>query len=102
MSSIGLKVLMALSGLVLWGYLIVHFTTGNACCARRTMEKLVSETGDAHIRPNAYLMVYSAFKNPVVVAIYVVGQILLFSHLLHGSVSLFQSIGGYRLFRASL
>jgi succinate dehydrogenase cytochrome b subunit len=94
---------MIISGIVVLAffvYHILHFTVGSACCAVRIMEKIPTDMG-ARVRPNAFLMVHSAFKNPAVVAVYVVGQILLFAHLLHGAVSSFQSLGGHRLFRAA-
>ncbi len=83
---------MIVSGLVVLAffiYHILHFTVGAVDGATFRTE---------HGRPDAFFMVYSAFKIGWVVAIYVVGQILLFMHLLHGSVSLFQSIGAYRIF----
>jgi succinate dehydrogenase / fumarate reductase, cytochrome b subunit len=42
---------------------------------------------------DVYKMVVTAFKNPGLVAIYIVGQGLLFAHLFHGTQSLWQSLG---------
>lgn len=76
-------------------YHILHFTAhavGGATFATETL-------ANGHTRPDAGLMVSSAFTNPVIVAVYVVGQILVFTHLYHGSVSLFQSLGMFRIFQ---
>jgi succinate dehydrogenase / fumarate reductase, cytochrome b subunit len=79
-------------------YHILHFTVGAAGGAEFRMETVSSFEGD-RVRPDAFHMVHSAFKLGPVVAIYVVGQILLFAHLLHGSTSLFQSIGLHPIFQ---
>jgi succinate dehydrogenase / fumarate reductase cytochrome b subunit len=84
---------MIVSGLVVLAffvYHILHFTIGAVGDATFRTE---------HGRPDAFFMVHSAFKIGWVVAIYVVGQVLLFMHLYHGSMSLLQSIGAYRIFR---
>lgn len=90
---------MIASGIVLLVFFvfhILHFTVhgvGNATFAHETLA-----TGET--RPDAWLMVYSAFKRPLIVLFYVVGMIFLFAHLAHGTVSLFQSLGLYRAFRS--
>jgi succinate dehydrogenase / fumarate reductase cytochrome b subunit len=93
---------MIVSGLLVlafFAYHILHFTAHAVGGALFEMERVVGGSG-SHLRPNAYLMVHSAFKTPWIVALYVVGQIMLFGHLLHGSRSLFQSIGAFRIFRS--
>jgi len=48
---------------------------------------------DANGNENLYLVMTEVFKNPLVVALYLVGVISLFYHLLHGFPSAFQSLG---------
>lgn len=73
-----------------------HFTVHGVGNATFVMETLPS----GETRPDAWLMVYSAFKRPLIVAFYVVGMVFFFAHLAHGTVSLFQSLGLYRVFRS--
>lgn len=82
--------------LVFFVYHILHFTVGVVGGVQLEAEVLA----DGRTRPDAYLMVYRAFKDPAIVALYVVGQAAVFAHLLHGSSSLFQSIGAFLPFRA--
>jgi succinate dehydrogenase / fumarate reductase cytochrome b subunit len=89
---------MIVSGLIILAffvYHILHFTVrgvGGATFGVATLPN--GETAN-----DAALMVRTAFANPAIAAFYVVGQLLLFSHLYHGSVSLFQSFGLYKIFR---
>jgi succinate dehydrogenase / fumarate reductase cytochrome b subunit len=92
---------MIISGAVVLGffiYHILHFTVHEVGGASFVTEA-VRDLHGARERPDAYVMVRSAFQIPYVVAIYVVGQLLLFAHLLHGSISSLQSLGEYRFFR---
>lgn len=82
--------------LVFFVFHIQHFTVhgvGNATFAEETL-------ASGETRPDAWLMVYSAFKRPLMVVFYVVGMFFLFAHLAHGTVSLLQSLGWYRAFRS--
>lgn len=79
---------MAVSGLVILGFVIfhlLHFTTGS-------IQPEFYHTDDKG-RHDVFDMVVQGFKTPWIVAIYVVGQVVLLSHLVHGTVSLWQSLG---------
>ncbi len=87
---------MIISGLIIAAFFvfhILHFTVHVGGATYETETLL-----DGHVRPNAALMVHSAFKQPIYVLIYVVAQVLVFIHLYHGSVSLFQSLGMFPVF----
>jgi succinate dehydrogenase / fumarate reductase cytochrome b subunit len=77
---------MAASGLLILGFIVfhlLHFTVGG-----------ISEIPhEASGRIDVFKMVFTAFKTPWVVVVYVVGQSFLLSHLMHGTASLWQSIG---------
>jgi succinate dehydrogenase / fumarate reductase cytochrome b subunit len=51
---------------------------------------------DAHGRRDVYAMVINGFRDPWIVAVYIVAQILLGIHLSHGIASIFQSLGWAR------
>ena len=79
---------MAISGLLILAFIVfhlLHFTVG--------VIQPEFYAADAQGRHNIYDMVVNGFKTPWVVAVYVVGQVLLLSHLVHGTVSLWQSLG---------
>ncbi len=83
---------MATSGLLLLAFIVfhlLHFTTGNVLPSLYD----VYETADGVRRHDVFAMVVAAFQIPWVVAVYVIGQIILLSHLTHGTVSLWQSFG---------
>ena len=48
---------------------------------------------DGHMRHDVFRMVVSGFQDDVVVAVYVVANLLLAWHLSHGIASSFQSLG---------
>jgi succinate dehydrogenase / fumarate reductase cytochrome b subunit len=77
---------MAASGLLILGFIVfhlLHFTIGGIAEIPR----------EASGRVDVFGMVVTAFKTPWVVAVYVIGQTFLLSHLLHGTASLWQSMG---------
>jgi succinate dehydrogenase / fumarate reductase cytochrome b subunit len=81
---------MALGGLVVLAFIILHlshFTLGFG-----PMQNVFHLT-DSDGRHDVFRMVVLSFKNPVIVAIYVIGQLVLLSHLYHASQSLWQSLG---------
>lgn len=89
---------MIISGLLILAffvYHILHFTAHAVGGATFATEILAN--GQA--RPNSSLMVHSAFHNPAIAFVYIAGQIIVFTHLYHGSVSLFQSIGLFPVFQ---
>lgn len=51
------------------------------------------ELTDAKGRHDVYSMVVAGFANPALVALYVVSQVVLFAHLVHGVQSSFQTLG---------
>ena len=69
---------MALSGLVVLGFLIYH---------------LIHMTIAPAIEHNAYALYVGAFQNAVIYAVYLIGILLLSLHLGHGASSWLQSLG---------
>jgi succinate dehydrogenase / fumarate reductase, cytochrome b subunit len=91
---------MIISGTIILAffvYHILHFTVRAVGGATFATEKLA----DGTTQPDAALMVSSAFSSPLITGFYVLAIILVFVHLYHGSVSLFQSLGLFRLFRSA-
>jgi succinate dehydrogenase / fumarate reductase cytochrome b subunit len=83
---------MAVSGLVILAFIvfhILHFTVG--------VVQPEFFQNDSKGRHDVFGMVVAGFKTPWITAIYVVGQTLLLSHLVHGTVSLWQSLGVHHL-----
>ena len=79
---------MAVSGLLILAFIVfhlAHFTGG--------VVQPEFYARDSQGRHDVFNMVVNGFKTPWIVAIYVVGQTLLLSHLVHGTVSLWQSLG---------
>ena len=74
---------MIITGSILLAFLILHLWQFRfeGAATSKAMEE------------NLYLMVYTTFKNPLYVAIYMFSMILLGLHLRHGFWSAFQSIG---------
>lgn len=80
---------MAVSGVLLLVFLVFHlshFTVG-------LVEPSSFGLKDAEGRMDVYTMVWVAFKQPLLVVTYVVAQLFVLSHLMHGTASLWQSIG---------
>jgi succinate dehydrogenase / fumarate reductase cytochrome b subunit len=80
---------MPLTGAAVLGFIvfhIAHFTLGTV------QPEAFAQTDSAGLHHVAQMM-WDGFKVPWIMALYVVGNILLFTHLYHGSASLFQSIG---------
>lgn len=80
---------MALTGLIVLGFIvfhILHYTVGVVVPAD-------FDVHDAKGRHDVFEMVWRGFHTPWIVAVYVIGQIVVLSHLTHGTVSLWQSIG---------
>jgi len=79
---------MAVSGLMILAFIVfhlAHFTGG--------LVQPEFYGPDSKGRHDVFNMVVNGFNTPWIVAIYVVGQTLLLSHLVHGTVSLWQSLG---------
>ena len=80
---------MAASGVLLFVFLVFHlnhFTTG-------LLDPALFDHRDAQGRQDVHKMVWIAFKNPVIVVVYLVSQLVVVSHLLHGTASVWQSVG---------
>jgi succinate dehydrogenase / fumarate reductase cytochrome b subunit len=78
---------MAASGILILAFIVFHlfhFTIGGITALPPLDDKN---------RTDVFTMVFTAFKTPWIVVVYVVGQSLLLSHLMHGTVSLWQSLG---------
>ncbi|MGL4463630.1 MAG: succinate dehydrogenase cytochrome b subunit [Planctomycetia bacterium] len=83
---------MVLSGMFLFGFLalhLAHFTFKWIDGRYATM----IETVNGHDRMDVYGMVISGFSDPIMVGLYVVGQLFLGLHLYHGASSMFQTLG---------
>lgn len=85
---------MALLGTLILAFLIIHMAQfwGQMHFGDVATK---SYTGFAEGEPikDLYSLVADAFKNPIVIAIYVVGQAVLAFHLWHGFQSAFQTLG---------
>jgi succinate dehydrogenase / fumarate reductase cytochrome b subunit len=80
---------MAASGVLILVFLLFHvnqFATG-------WFDPAAFDFKDAEGRHDIHHMVFVAFKNPLFVVIYVVAQFVVVSHLMHGTASVWQSIG---------
>ena len=80
--------LMALSGIILLGYIVfhlLHFTTHNVNPAYANWKD-----GEDH---DVYRMMVSGFSNIGISIFYIVAMVLLAMHLSHGAASLFQTLG---------
>ncbi|MBC6698142.1 succinate dehydrogenase cytochrome b subunit [Hymenobacter puniceus] len=78
---------MAVLGSIVLFFLIVHLY--NFFGTLRFGEPLKDSQGNE----NAYALVVDAFRNPLYVALYVLAQVALLYHLLHGFQSAFQTLG---------
>lgn len=78
---------MALLGTIILFFLVVHLY--NFFGQLRYTDVAV----DANGNENAYALVVSSFKNPWYVALYVVAQLALLYHLVHGFASAFHTLG---------
>ncbi len=74
---------------------LAHFTFGWVKGAEVAPGKVVNylDLKDEKGRHDVYSMVVAGFRNPVIVALYVLAQAALFLHLLHGVQSTFQTLG---------
>lgn len=80
---------MAASGLLLLAFLVfhlAHFTVG-------LIDPSAFALHDAEGRTDVYRMMWIAFKNPVLVVLYLAAQPVVLAHLMHGAASVWQSIG---------
>jgi succinate dehydrogenase / fumarate reductase cytochrome b subunit len=66
-------------------YHLMHFTF-------RTTNEAVYLL-DAAGKPNAWLMVFLSYQNPLISITYIVAMVLLWSHLSHAITSMFQTLG---------
>jgi succinate dehydrogenase / fumarate reductase cytochrome b subunit len=86
---------MATSGLLLLTFLVFHLahtTWGLVLPSLSTTTEAV-KFADGTPAHDVYRMMSEGFKLPWVVIIYIAGQVILLSHLIHGTASLWQSIG---------
>jgi succinate dehydrogenase / fumarate reductase cytochrome b subunit len=81
--------LMPFSGLIVLGFIVVHLLHYTLPFAWADLLEL----RDAEGNHDVYGMVVQGFSSPWMVCFYIVGQLCLFSHLLHGSTSFMQSLG---------
>ncbi|WP_426490920.1 succinate dehydrogenase cytochrome b subunit [Hymenobacter sp. 102] len=78
---------MAMLGSIVLFFLIVHLYNFFGSL------RFTDVPRDANGNEDAYSLVLAAFKNPLYVALYVVAQVALLYHLLHGFSSAFQTLG---------
>ena len=84
---------MVVSGVMVLCYVVyhlLHFTVGVTDAKAFGMRQTLP---DGHTRHDVFGMLVTGFQNDLVVAIYVVANLLLAWHLSHGIASLFQSLG---------
>lgn len=81
--------IMALSGIVVFAFLVFHILHFTTASIRPEYADWVDERGYHDVRR----MMIDAFRNPLIVGVYIIGQVLLFSHLGHGMSSFFKSLG---------
>jgi succinate dehydrogenase / fumarate reductase cytochrome b subunit len=84
-------VLTGLSTLAFVVYHLLHFTFGAVHAADAGLKARPSTA--AWAGHDVYAMVTASFGNPAIVAAYVVAQVVLFLHLMHGIQSLAQTLG---------
>jgi succinate dehydrogenase / fumarate reductase, cytochrome b subunit len=74
---------------------LAHFTFGWVKGAEVEPGKVVNylDLRDSKGRHDVYSMVVAGFTNPWLVAVYIVAQLALFMHLMHGVQSSFQTLG---------
>lgn len=74
---------------------LAHFTFGWVCGAEIEPGKVVNylDLKDDKGRHDVYSMVVAGFRNPFLAGLYILAQIALFVHLLHGIQSSFQTLG---------
>lgn len=82
---------MAATGLIILSFIILHINHFTV----HLVDPAYSALRDNQDRFHVYAMVREAFSHGWVVVVYIVGQLLLLSHLSHGTGSLFQSLGIY-------
>lgn len=80
---------MVASGLIILSFIVFHLAHFTLLAVEPAWAQLRDSAGlhDVHA------MMWEGFRNPAVAGFYVVATTLLFVHLFHGSVSLFQSLG---------
>jgi succinate dehydrogenase / fumarate reductase, cytochrome b subunit len=85
---------MALLGTLILFFLIIHM---GDFWAKMKMHELSMQTypnfAEGEPIANLYERVAEAFRNPIIVVSYVIGQLVLFFHLSHGFQSAFQTLG---------
>ena len=77
------------SGLVIWAFVayhLMHFTLG-------VTDPALYQLTDAQGRHDVYSMVVYGFQNLYVASAYIIAMLLLGAHLIHGTSSLWQSLG---------
>jgi succinate dehydrogenase / fumarate reductase cytochrome b subunit len=88
---------MLQTGLVIFAFILFHLAhytfgwIGTVNVQGRTVSYL--HLVDANGLHDVYSMTILGFKNPVVVVLYLVAQVLLLMHLSHGASSVFQTLG---------
>jgi succinate dehydrogenase / fumarate reductase, cytochrome b subunit len=80
---------MTWSGALIFTFLVFHL----AHFAWGLVDPSYFSLHDEKDRHDIYKMVWTAFKNPVFVVVYIAGQTVVLAHLFHGTASLWQSVG---------
>lgn len=84
---------MGLLGILIFAFLCIHM--GDFWWKMRFTDSLPLVSYAGHLDPveDIYTRVYVAFREPLVILIYVIGVIALAFHLIHGFQSAFQTLG---------
>jgi succinate dehydrogenase / fumarate reductase cytochrome b subunit len=80
---------MIVSGIIVALFIAYHLLHFTAHVTNPEFDLLLDEQA----KPDVYGMVIAGFSNPLTVAIYLIGVLLLSWHLSHGVSSMFQSLG---------
>lgn len=83
---------MVVTGLMILCFVIFHLEHFTARFGLDALS-MTSLPGLEEQVPNVYAMVVTGFQNPLISAVYILGMILIFSHLKHGVQSVFQTVG---------
>ena len=84
---------MAVSGLVVLAFLVFHLLHFTAFAIDGSYAAMIEKLPEGQERHDTFGMMAKAFSCEWLLLVYVVGMILLFSHLSHGLASLLHTLG---------
>lgn len=84
---------MVITGVVVLVFIVYHLAHFTLYWTNSEYGQYHETLKEGHTRHDVYRMVTTAFSNPVVVLIYLAAMAVIFTHLAHGTASLFASLG---------